>query len=68
MSETYKKMMMEKTADFDKVLSLIQTNDNFCVGDALTFVDIQVVSYYIFAKDKHFSYDFEKATPKLFKV
>ncbi|CBY32924.1 unnamed protein product [Oikopleura dioica] len=61
MRENYKKMMNEKCQAFDKILKMIQTNKDFCIGNELTFVDIQLVSLYIFSKDVNVGHDFEKA-------
>ena len=68
MAENFRKMMNAKIADFDKILSLIQSNENFCVGDSLSSIDIHVVSYYIFSKDSVIGFDFQEFSPKLFKV
>ncbi len=68
MRENYNKMMNEKCQTFDKILKTIQTNKDFCVGNELTFVDIQLVSLYIFSKDVNVGHDFEKASPLTFKV
>jgi len=68
MRENYNKMMNEKCEVFDKILKMIQTNEDFCVGDELSFVDIQLVSLYIFSKDVNVGHDFQRASPLTFKV
>jgi len=68
MRENYAKMMNEQRGVFDKILKMIQTSDDFCVGNELSFVDIQLVSLYIFSKDANVGHDFEKASPLTFKT
>ncbi|CBY11778.1 unnamed protein product [Oikopleura dioica] len=67
-SVTFKKLFHEGCAPFDKILSLIQTNENFCVGEELTLADILLVRLYVFSKDKILGYDFEEISPKTFKT
>ena len=61
-------MMNEKCQAFDKIIKMIQTNEDYCVGNELTFVDIQLVSLYVFSKDVNVGHDFQKASPLTFKV
>jgi glutathione S-transferase len=67
-SENFKKIFGEACAPLDKILSLIQTNENFCVGEELTLADIHLVKLYVFSKDLILENDFEKNCPKTFKV
>lgn len=67
-SENFKKIFGEACAPLDKILSLIQTNENFCVGEELTLADIHLVKLYVFSKDSILGNDFEKNCPKTFKV
>ena len=68
MKENYAKMMTEKCQVYDKILKSIQTNENFCIGNELTFIDIQLVSLYIFSKDVNVGHEMEKASPLTLKV
>ena len=67
-SENFKKIFSAGCAPLDKILGLIQTDENFCVGEQLTLADILLVRLYVFSKDSILGNDFEKNCPKTFKV
>ena len=44
-----------QNANIEKVLKMVQTNENFCVGDSMTYADIAVFGWKQFSVDPTFN-------------